>query len=765
MSLLKSYLAFARGERPFSPWAATYPLGLIARSVIALRNFAFDHGLVRITEPPLPVISVGNITLGGTNKTPFVEMLCRMLLDAEISVGIVSRGYGGKTVDPVVVSFGPGEETREGREDEMGRLRELVGDEPLLLATRLQNVPVAVSKDRLRDVDALVERQVELVVADDAFQHRRMGRDADIALVDACSPFGNGWTLPAGILREPPSVLARASLVVITKADQVSPEQLALLAEEIGRIVPAENIFFSRLSLLSWRRWNGTWKNFEKEGPSSALAFSAIGSPESFRCSLEHQGVEISREHRFKDHHRYRREDMDLLEASLRECGGEAMTCTEKDIYNLPPGWRPSRDIFVPLVSTVLDDEERFKDALARVLQPKIVVASNGYGEDSIGSLLARKLAARFPAADIAAFPIVGSGQHYTKEGIRVDSIPEDSPSGGVSKYHLSDLWRDLRSGLLRSIARQIAAWKKLRTSLRTPLCVGDVYLLLHALWGQGRMPVLVATAKTVYLSGHWRLERFLLKYRSRMTWTRDRETATELLRSGARARYSGNPIMDLTCDNTIEEVPWGAEGVPHVLLLPGSRRRAYEDVKLLLDAAELLTESLPCSYLMVVAPTLDMTELLAACEGWIFFREEEEIRKGEISVPLYFGPLPSVTGSAHLLLGLGGTANQVCAGMGVPVVSIEEKGKFVQKKLLGGSELLVPPTPRNLAEGALSILTDEPLRLSMAREGQERLGGPGALDSVVEFAASEMGWDLRCRVYDRLREAWSASPGKLPVE
>ena len=215
---------------------------------------------------------------------------------------------------------------------------------------------------------------------------------------------------------------------------------------------------------------------------------------------------------------------------------------------------------------------------------------------------------------------------------------------------------------------------------------------------------------------------------------------------------------MDLTCDNTIEEVEWGAEGVPHVLLLPGSRRRAYEDVKLLLDAAELLSASLPCSYLMVVAPTLDMTELLAACEGWIFFRKDEEIRKGEISVPLYFGPLPSVTGSAHLLLGLGGTANQVCAGMGVPVVSIEEKGKFVQKKLLGGSELLVPPTPRSLAEGALSILTDEPLRQSMAREGQERLGGPGALDNVVEYAASEMGWDLRCRVHERLREAWSSS-------
>ncbi|MDD2454501.1 MAG: tetraacyldisaccharide 4'-kinase, partial [Synergistaceae bacterium] len=118
MSLLKSYLSFARGERRLSPWMVTYPFGVIARTVVSMRNFAFDHGLVSSVEPVIPVISVGNITLGGTNKTPFVEMLCRMLREAGIPVGIISRGYGGTTLDPVVITsdmIGDGEEDRGSR--------------------------------------------------------------------------------------------------------------------------------------------------------------------------------------------------------------------------------------------------------------------------------------------------------------------------------------------------------------------------------------------------------------------------------------------------------------------------------------------------------------------------------------------------------------------------------------------------------------------------------------------------------------------------
>ena len=771
---LGSYLSFARGETRFSPWILVYPFGLIARMVVAGRNFAFDHGLIRSEEPPLPVVSVGNITLGGTNKTPFVEMLCRMFQEAGVTPGIISRGYGGRTVEPVVITA---EEISAGAASEktLSRYRDLVGDEPLLLASRLPGVSVAVSKDRLRDVDVLSERNVQLIVADDAFQHRRMGRDADIVLVDACCPFGNGWIAPAGILREAPSVLARASAVVVTKSDQVEPERLERLVGELSRFVPKERLFFSRISLLNWRRWNGGWKDAAGERPDSVLAFSAIGSPESFRRSLEAGGVDILKEHRFKDHYRYRMEDMAALEASLEECGASCMVCTEKDVYNLPQEWRPTRDILVPFISTVLDEEARFRECLLEALRPRMVVASNGYGEDSMGVLLARKLKERFPSASVSAFPIVGRGEHYMKEGIPIDSVPSDSPSGGVIKYRFADLWRDLRSGLLRSIARQMGAWKLLRGRIRTPLCVGDVYLLLHALFGQGQLPVLIATAKTVYLSGHWRLERFLIKRRSRMAWTRDRDTAEELRRSGVQARFDGNPIMDITCDNTIEPVSWGSENAPRILLLPGSRRRAYDDLVLLLQAVERIHAMLSegASYLMVVAPTLDTEKLLKACERvpateegqWTSFGGEHApgVRKGTCEIRFFFGPLPAVAGRAHLLVGLGGTANQVCAGMGVPVVSIEEKGKFVQKKLLGDSEVLVPPQPQALAEAAVRILSDEPLRLRMAAEGMARLGGPGALDKVVEYAASRMGWDLRVRLYETLAGFWGASDGRRP--
>ncbi|NLA91362.1 MAG: tetraacyldisaccharide 4'-kinase, partial [Synergistaceae bacterium] len=160
MSLLKSYLAFARGESGPGLWAATYPFGLTARGVVSLRNFAYNHGIMPPVEPSLPVISVGNITLGGTNKTPFVEMLCRMLQETGLSVGIVSRGYGGKTADPVVISSDSFTGNDGFSPRDISSLRSLVGDEPLLLASRLPGVPVAVSKDRLRDIEALSDRNV-----------------------------------------------------------------------------------------------------------------------------------------------------------------------------------------------------------------------------------------------------------------------------------------------------------------------------------------------------------------------------------------------------------------------------------------------------------------------------------------------------------------------------------------------------------------------------------------------------------------------------
>ncbi|MDD4265023.1 tetraacyldisaccharide 4'-kinase [Aminobacterium colombiense] len=739
MKLVRSYLEWARGERQFSPWALLVPLACVSQSFARSRNFAFDHGLVASYEPPIPVISVGNITLGGTNKTPFVEMLSRHFYNMGVRVGIVSRGYGGRTSEPVVI---------KGTSSE----REIVGDEPLLLASRLPHVPVAVSRDRLKDVEALQKHNVELIVADDAFQHRRLGRDVDIVLVDACCPFGNGRLVPAGILREPPKAIQRAHIVVITKADQVSEDELRSLRQKLLQYIPADRLFTSRLELRCWSLWDGSWQDMEDFTVKSlpVVAFSAIGSPESFRRTLDQAGLRVLREQRFKDHHRFDLRDMERLAALKEELGARYLVCTEKDVYNLPkePLISP---LLVPIISTVIDEEDRFWSIVAEKLRPRLVVASNGYGEDAMGALLAQKVKKRFPCAYVTSFPIVGKGEQYENAGISVDSVPSESPSGGVIKYHISDLLKDLKSGLVRHIFSQLKAWKKLRGEVRTPLCVGDVYLLLHTLWGQGQLPVLVATAKTVYLSGHWRLERFLLKHRCRRVWTRDSETAKELVRSHADAVFAGNPIMDLTCDNNSGYFQWPKEKGARVLLLPGSRQRAYDDMKMLLDAVEFLNKKTSCVFVAVIAPSLDIEQLVAAAPGWRLADDGRGIVKNGLRVLFYLGPLVSVATDAHILIGLGGTANQVCAGLGVPVVSIREKGKLVQKKLLGDSEILVSPDPQVLADTAFVILSDSELRQSMGEEGKKRLGGPGALDNVVEYVAREYGWDLRCRVYQKI--------------
>ncbi|MBQ9525991.1 MAG: hypothetical protein IJR68_00095 [Fretibacterium sp.] len=220
------------------------------------------------------------------------------------------------------------------------------------------------------------------------------------------------------------------------------------------------------------------------------------------------------------------------------------------------------------------------------------------------------------------------------------------------------------------------------------------------------------------------------------------------------KAVYAGNPIMDILGDAPfpLPPDPPGPDDTPLILLLPGSRPRAYQDVNLLLDAALRVTRARPCAFRMVLAPTLSQDRLAEACGGWGYDRERGRLEhESGVTVSL---STESVAGAAHgaaLLMGLGGTANQLCAGLGIPVISIDEKGKRVQKKLLGNAELLVPATGWNLAEGALRILGDPALYVTMSAAGRQRMGTPGAMDDVVNYAASELGWALREAVYQRL--------------
>ncbi len=740
IELVKSYLDHAKGQDPLSPWACLAPLSWLASAVVRGRNWAFDRGIRKSQEPPLPVISVGNITLGGTNKTPFVEMVTKGLLSRGLNPGIVSRGYGGSTEDPVVF--------RSGR-----ARRDKVGDEPLLLSNRLPSVFVAVSRDRLGDIKALRSKGVQVVVADDAFQHRKLGRDVDIVLVDAACPFGNGRLAPGGILREPLSSLKRAHMVVITKVDQVSAKALGDLEARLLRLVPRSRLFRSCIRIKKWALWDGrTFREIPRPQGQKVVAFSAIGSPQSFMESLKEQQVSVVEEVRFKDHHRYGPHDLTSVVDMFGSTGADGVVCTEKDVYNLPPLWIPPFPLMVPFLETEVDEEGRFWDLMTDTLRPHIVVASNGYGEDAMASLLAQKLASRLPNSRVTGFPLVGKGEQYAQRSIPVAPALSVTPTGGVVKYRFADLVTDIKSGLLGHIKRQYRVWDHMKGHIRTPICVGDVYLFLHALWGQGLSPVLVATAKTTYLHGHWRAERFLLRFRARLVWTRDGETAWELRSSKVPARFDGNPIMDLVGDNRTGSFGW-PDG-KRVLILPGSRDRAYSDFRLLLDSVLLMALKERCSFVAVMAPTLDLKRLVEGCPGW---RERDGTMvhlETSVEVALYTGPVADAAEGAQVLIGLGGTANQVCAGLGVPVVSILEKGKLVQQKLLGPAELLVPPTAQELARAALTVLSDEGMAHSMAQAGRARLGRAGALDQVVRYGEKELGWGVRDQVYRQLKIA-----------
>lgn len=738
--ITRSYISYIRGEKNFSPWCVIRPFGWAGALFVKTRGFFYDHGILCSEEGPIPVISVGNLATGGTNKTPFVEYIVQKLLRMKINPGIVTRGYGGKggkKSTPVVVVDGNAE-------------RSVVSDEPLMLSSHLPGVPIAVSSDRLADVVALKDFGVDVVVADDAFQHRKLARDVDVVLIDANCPFGNGMPLPGGNLRELPSSLKRAHAVVISKSDQIPEEELEKVKRQVFMWALPKQVFCARIAPPEWMVW--TEKGFVPySGDIVGLRlvnFSGIGNPKSFKTTVEKSGATLVKELVFEDHHRYSVSDLRGVEATAKKRGADAICCTEKDLFNLPKAYTPSMTLLVPKIKTVLQDEERFWNILLDALHPRLVVASNGYGEDAIGAKLAAKTRDAFPAAKVIAFPLVGRAEPYSDKKIQIAAPLTDSPTGGIVKYHLKDLYCEIKAGLFAHIRNQFRAWKPLRRNCQTVLCVGDAYLLCHTLWGQGKKALMVATAKTQFISGHWRLETFLYRHRSQKVWTRDAETASALRKRGVNAVFRGNPIMDLQSINGKSSL-WG-DG-RRILVLPGSRSRAYRDLQMLLDTLKKISLQMKLSVVMVAALSIDIKKLARAAEGWSF--ENNCLRCDDVVVKIYCGEVSEAAPGAELLLGLAGTANQVCAGMGIPVLSIEEKGKFVQKKLLGDSELLVHADSDTLSRAAVALLND-PEKLSyMGEVGKKRLGQSGALDSVLEYAANELGWTRRCLLYCKLRD------------
>lgn len=291
-----------------------WPLSLLYSAISRLRVWCYRRGVFRARTLPGTVISVGNLTVGGTGKTPMVLWLAERLALEGKRVAILTRGYRGTT-----------DASTQGvpQSDEVALLRERLSGK----------VKMGVGPDRFQNGEILARHGSEWFLLDDGFQHLQLSRDADIVLIDATDPFGGGMTLPSGRLREPVSALRRADLIVVTRSVQTPTTAI----EGLVRRYTKSPVFYATTKLLSVLRvpqldvalppqdWERT----------RVMAFCGIGNPASFFEDLRAWGFQVVRQRSFEDHHVYSAQEIAALEAEAAGCGADALLCTEKDVWNL----------------------------------------------------------------------------------------------------------------------------------------------------------------------------------------------------------------------------------------------------------------------------------------------------------------------------------------------------------------------------------------------------------------------------------------------
>ena len=301
-----------------------YLLSLPYGGAVRARSRLFDLGVLRQERIGCPVVSVGNLTVGGTGKTPMVILLAGLLKQWGLRPAVLSRGYGGKSRSGVLV-VSDGRDVLAGPEE--------AGDEPVLIARRLRDVPVLAGPKRvITGRYALEHFDIDAILLDDGFQHRYLMRDLDIVLLDSRQPLGNGFVLPRGPLREAPSALERAGLIAFTRSEGGAAPPVD------GRL---SAILSRRPSLRTRIRPTALIEAEGAELPLSDLArkrvfaFAGIAQPESFRQTLEALGATITGFRAFPDHHRYTAEDLGRIEHDAGLSRADIVLATEKDLVKL----------------------------------------------------------------------------------------------------------------------------------------------------------------------------------------------------------------------------------------------------------------------------------------------------------------------------------------------------------------------------------------------------------------------------------------------
>ena len=304
------------------------------RGLVGVRHWLYDRHLLRSRALRCPVVSVGNLTVGGTGKTPAVELAVRTLAELGYRCAVVSRGYRRKSSGIQVVA-----DTAAIRLEP-----EDAGDEPFLLARRLPGVPVVVGSNRFDAASVAVERfGATAIVLDDGFQHRTLRKDLEIVMARARRPWGNGRLLPGGPLREPMSALARAHVVVATGAARVGDADE--VAEAVRQHAPGRPVLAARYAAVEcWEAARLAPVALSDLRGARVAAFAGIAAPGALRATLEDLGAAVARLTAFSDHHWYSPADLEALDARAGELNVDAIVTTEKDwvrLRRLPATRRP----------------------------------------------------------------------------------------------------------------------------------------------------------------------------------------------------------------------------------------------------------------------------------------------------------------------------------------------------------------------------------------------------------------------------------------
>lgn len=308
-----------RGALRVSEWFYT--------AAVRQRNRRYDRGETAVHRVAAPVVSVGNLTLGGTGKTPMVRWISQWYAQRDLRVAVVSRGYGAKSGKP--------------------------NDEALELAKLLPGVPHLQNPDRVAGAREAIERfQSQVVVLDDGFQHRRIARNLDIVLLDASNPFGFNHVFPRGTLREPLEGLGRADVVVLSRADLLDASGREAVWRIVERYAPELCRVEAAHAPEQLLTAGGATKPIESIRGLPVAAFCGIGNPAGFRHTLDTCGCQTVGFREFPDHYSYTSADVESLSAWAAEQPASAILCTLKDLVKLPVeqlGGRPLLALVVGL--------------------------------------------------------------------------------------------------------------------------------------------------------------------------------------------------------------------------------------------------------------------------------------------------------------------------------------------------------------------------------------------------------------------------------